>query len=155
MNALWQILDPAAVALQLQARRKDEALVEMAGLLVRAGKIREPAALVESLRAREKQVSTGIGQGIAIPHCVCPQLESTVLALGRKPEGLPFDSIDRRPVRLVFLLAGPAGQQTTHLRLLSRLARLLRDPTFGAALLAAASPEQIIELLRQAEQNET
>lgn len=154
MNALWQILEPAAVALELRARRKDEALEEIVGLLVGAGRVRDPQPLLSTLRAREKQVSTGIGQGIAIPHCACSELGSTVLALGRKAEGLPFDAIDRRPVRLVFLLAGPEGQQTAHLRLLSRLARLLRDPGFSEALLAAASPEEVIDIVRRAEQGE-
>jgi fructose-specific phosphotransferase system IIA component len=154
MNALWQILEPAAVELELRARRKDEALAEMAGLLVRAGRIREPAAVLEALRAREKQVSTGIGEGIAVPHCVSPELDSTVLAFGRKRKGLPFDATDRRPVRLLFLLAGPEGQQTAHLRLLSRLARLLRDPGFAEGLLAAESAEEVVELVRRTEQGE-
>lgn len=154
MNALWEILEPAAVSLELTARRKEEALEEMVGLLVRAGKVRNPELLLATLRAREKQVSTGIGQGIAIPHCACAELESTTLALGRKRNGLPFEAIDRRPVHLVFLLAGPEGQQTAHLRLLSRLARLLRDQGFTEALMEAGSPEQVIGLLRRAEAGE-
>ena len=154
MSALWQILEPRCVQLELEARRKDEALTEMVGLLVRAGRIRAPEALLETLRARERQVSTGIGDGIAIPHCVSPELVSTVLALGRKREGIPFDAIDRRPVRLLFLLVGPEGQQTAHLRLLSRLARLLRDRSFVEGLLAAESSQQVLETLRRAEQGE-
>jgi mannitol/fructose-specific phosphotransferase system IIA component (Ntr-type) len=154
MNALWQILESTAVELELKARHKDEALAEMVGLLNRAGRIREPGELLEALRAREKQVSTGIGAGIAIPHCASPQLDSTVLAFGRKLGGLPFDALDRRPVRLLFLLAGPERQQTAHLRLLSRLARLLRDPRFTDGLLAAQSPEEVVELLRRIEQGE-
>lgn len=154
MDALWQMLDPRCVAMELKARRKEEALAEMVGLLVKSGRLREPETLLKAMKAREKQASTGIGEGIAIPHCVSPQLASTVLALGLKPKGLPFNAIDGQPVRLVFLLVGPEGQQTSHLRLLSRLARLLRDRALVEDLLAAKSPRQAVEVLRRSEQAE-
>jgi len=154
MSALWQILEPACVELELKADRKEEALAEMVALLVGAGKIREPAALLEALKAREKMVSTGVGEGIAIPHCASPELSAPAFAVARKRAGLPFDALDGQPVRLLFLLVGLKGQPTAQLRLLSRLARLLRDPGFTAALLAAGSAQEVIELLRKSEQPE-
>ena len=152
MSAFWQILDPACVELELKAHRKEEALQEMVDLLVRAGKIRDPAALLEALKAREKMVSTGIGEGIALPHCASPELSAAAFAVARKREGLDFEALDGRPVRLLFLLVGPQGRPTAQLRLLSRLARLLRDPGFPEALLAAGSSAEVLELLRRAEQ---
>ena len=154
MSALWQILDPACVDLGLKARSKQEALEEMVGLLAKAGKVREPAALLELLRAREKMGSTGIGGGIAIPHCASPELPAPVFAVGRRREGLAFDALDGQPVSLLFLLVGQKGRPSAQLRLLSRLARLLREPAFPEALLAASSPAEVRELFRRAEQSE-
>ena len=154
MSALWQILEPACVALELKAGRKAEALEEMAGLLVQAGKIRDGTALLQALLAREKKISTGVGEGIALPHCASPELSAPALAVARKREGLDFEALDGKPVRLLFLLVGQNDRPTVQLRLLSRLARLLRDPAFPQALLAAESPEAVRELFRQAEQAE-
>jgi fructose-specific phosphotransferase system IIA component len=154
MSALWQILDPACVSLELKAGRKDEALEEMVDLLVRAGRIRDRAGLLRALQDREKKISTGVGEGIALPHCACAELSAPVFAVARKPAGLDFEALDGKPVRLLFLLAGPKDQPAAQLRLLSRLARLLRDPAFPEALLAADSPAGVLELFRRAEQEE-
>jgi PTS system fructose-specific IIC component len=152
MSALWQILEPACVQLELKAGRKDEALEEMVDLLVRAGRIRDRAGLLEALQAREKKISTGVGEGIALPHCACAELSAPAIAVARKRAGLDFEALDGQPVRLLFLLAGPKDQPAAQLRLLSRLARLLRDPAFPEALLAAADPAEVLELFRRAEQ---
>ena len=154
MSALWQILEPACVALDLKAGNKAEALQEMVGLLVHSGRIRDGAALLEALRAREKKISTGVGGGIALPHCASPEPGAPALAVARKPAGLDFEALDGNPVCLLFLLVGQEGQPAAQLRLLSRLARLLRDPAFPGALLQAGSPAQVVELFRQAEQDE-
>ena len=154
MSALWQILEPACVALELKAGRKAEALAEMAGLLVQAGKIRDGAALLEALKAREKKMSTGVGEGIALPHCASAELSTPALAVARKQEGLDFAALDGKPVRLLFLLVGNKDKPAAQLRLLSRLARLLRDPAFPEALLAASDPSEVREVFRRAEQAE-
>jgi mannitol/fructose-specific phosphotransferase system IIA component (Ntr-type) len=154
VSALWQILDPACVALELEAGNKAEALEEMAGLLVRSGRIRDGAALLEALLAREKKISTGVGGGIALPHCASPEPGVPALAMARKRGGLDFEALDGNPVSLLFLLVGREDQPAAQLRLLSRLARLLRNPAFPGALLEAGSPSQVVELFRQAEQSE-
>jgi PTS system fructose-specific IIC component len=151
---LWRILEPSCVQLSLRAGGKEQALEEMVGLLAGAGRIADPAALLEALQARERKISTGVGEGVALPHCASPELASPVLAVARKPEGLDFEALDGKPVRLLFLLVGQADKPAAQLRLLSRLARLLRDPAFPEALLAAESPEAVRELFRRAEQAE-
>jgi fructose-specific phosphotransferase system IIA component len=154
VSGLWKILEPSCVELSLKAGDKEEALREMVGLLTRSGKIEDPAALLEALKARERKISTGVGEGIALPHCASPQLSSPLLAVARKPEGLDFEALDGQPVRLLLLLVGPPDKPAAQLRLLSRLARLLRDPAFPGALLAAESPEAVRELFRRSEQAE-
>jgi mannitol/fructose-specific phosphotransferase system IIA component (Ntr-type) len=154
VSALWQILDPACVALDLKAAGKTEALEEMVGLLVRAGRIRDGAALTQALLAREKKISTGVGGGIALPHCASSEPGVPALAVARKRGGLDFEALDGNPVCLLFLLVGREGQPAAQLRLLSRLARLLRDPAFPGALLEAGGPAQVVELFRKTEQSE-
>jgi len=154
MSALWQILDPACIELGIKARRKEEALAEMAALLAGAGHVDNPEELTRALLARERLTSTGVGNGIAIPHAMLPGLEETLLGFGRKADGLPFDAIDRKPVQLIFLLVGPPGREFIHLQLLSRLARLLRDNGFREKLIGAGAPEEILGLFRAREQEE-
>jgi PTS system fructose-specific IIC component len=154
MSALWKILEPACVALDLKAGDKAQALEEMVGLLVQSGRIRDGATLLEALQAREKKISTGVGEGIALPHCTSPELTAPALAVGRKREGLDFEALDGNPVCLLFLLVGQKDRPAEQLRLLSRLARLLRGPAFPGALLEAGSPAQVVELFRRAEQSE-
>jgi PTS system fructose-specific IIC component len=154
VSFLWPLLDAACVELELQARRKEEAIAEMVGLLVKAGKLADPAPLVEALLARERLMSTGIGESIAMPHALIGGLAETLMAFGRKREGLRFDALDKQPVKLLFLLAGPERQELAHLQLLSRLARLLRDASFKEALLSVQRPEEVVELFRLKEQEE-
>ena len=151
-GALWRILDPGCIELNLKARRKEEALAELTELLARSGRIEDPRELTRALVAREKLTSTGVGDRIAIPHAMLAGLEQTLLAVGRKPEGLPFDAIDRKPVQLIFLLAGPKGHELSHLQLLSRLARLLREEGFRQALMSAREPEEVLDLLKAREE---
>lgn len=154
MISLSRILETGGVRLNLEARKKKEALIEMVDLLYRAGRIQDPATLSEALIAREKSVSTGIGDGIAIPHAMISGISETLLAFGRKREGLPFDALDGKPVQLVFLLAGPEKQELTHLQLLSRLARFLKDDRFKTALLAAETEEEVLKIFREQEKKE-
>ena len=154
MNTLTDLLEIDAIKLELEARKKNEALQEMVELLHRTGRIRDPEATLSGLIDREKLTSTGIGSGIAIPHLLSPDVEQTVMAFGRKREGLRFDSVDNQPVNLIFLLVGPKHQEYAHLRLLSHLSRLLRDAGFRRTLLEADTPEEILQILRRVEDRE-
>jgi fructose-specific phosphotransferase system IIA component len=154
MNALADLLETGTIKLELEARKKNEALQELVELLHRAGRIEDPEATLGGLMEREKLTSTGIGSGIAIPHLLSPDVEQTVMAFGRKREGLRFDSVDNQPVNLIFLVVGPKHREYAHLRLLSRLSRLLHDGSFRRRLLEADTPEEILRILRREEDKE-
>ena len=154
MNTLAELLEARTIKLELEARKKNEALQELIELLHRAGKIEDPKAALNGLIEREKLTSTGIGSGIAIPHLLSSDAERTVMAFGRKREGLRFDSIDNQPVTLIFLVVGPKHQEYAHLRLLSHLSRLLHDSGFRRTLLEADTPEEILRALRREEDEE-
>ena len=154
MNTVAELLDARTIKLELEARKKSEALQELVELLHRAGKIQDAEAAVAGLIAREKLTSTGIGSGIAIPHLLSEQAEETVMAFGRKREGLRFDSVDNQPVTLIYLIVGPKHQEYAHLRLLSRLSRLLHDESFRQDLLEAETAEEILRIVAREEQRE-
>jgi len=144
---LSKLLDVRCITLEMRAKKKEEAIQELVDLLYHAGKVPENTLLVKQLLDREKMTSTGIGNGIAIPHDFIGNLPQTVLAFGRKKEGIPFDAIDQQPVNLFFLLVGPERNNWEHLKLLSKLARLLHDNTFKNTLFEARRPEDILEAI--------
>lgn len=151
MRALSKILNRRCIKLEMQATKKQDAIEELVEILVQAGKVANAEELVEEVLAQEKQISTGIGDGVAIPHIMTKQVKKTIMAFGRKKEGVPFDALDHQPVYLFFLILGPQGKPHLHLQLLSRLSRLLHDYTFKKNLLEAQSPDEILEALRRKE----
>ena len=108
------------------------------------------AELLERLLEREGLCSTGIGSGVAIPHCKIPGLEQTVLAVGISREAIDFGSLDGKPVRTFFVLASPEDHPAVHLKVLSTISRWLRAEPELASLLNARSPDEIFELLPRA-----
>ena len=154
MNVLAELLDAKTIKLELEARRKNDALQELVELLHRAEKIQDQEAALAGLIEREKLTSTGIGRGIAIPHLLTEEAGQTVMAFGRKRDGLRFDSVDNQPVTLIFLIVGPKHQEYAHLRLLSRLSRLLHKDSFRQALLDAGTPNEILAIVRREEEKE-
>jgi mannitol/fructose-specific phosphotransferase system IIA component (Ntr-type) len=153
---LWlhQWLLPSAVELNLRASNRDEVLVELAGKIAELGsRPDDRQALVRALLEREQLHSTGVGDGVALPHArnaLVGLVKQPVIVFGRHAKGIPFGAIDAQPVRLFFLLV--ATSVTQHLQILARISRLLRDPRLRANLLAADKAEQVVALLREAEQ---
>lgn len=150
---LHRMLSHATIVLALQGSSRDEILRELAAhvpdLESRPDLLEE---LVRALREREELHSTGIGDGVALPHARQPLphlLNQPALVFGRHPTGVAFRAVDGRPVRLFFLLLAP--DLTLHLAMLARISRLLRQVTLREALLVAGTAEGVIELLRGAE----
>lgn len=147
------LLDPRCVGLELEQKKKPELIAELVELLNRGGRTTDPARLSAEIMEREKLSSTGIGNGIAIPHVLSSTVGGTSLAFGRKLDGARFDAVDNQPVSLFFLLVGPQGSHAEHLRILSKLARYLHDRTFCQALLDAANSDAVIEAFRRKEES--
>lgn len=144
------ILDPRCVRLELRSRLKREAIGELIGLAGSAGLIADATAVERAILAREAVMSTGIGEGVALPHALIPGFGRTVMAVGRSRGGIDFDSLDHAPVHLVLLIVGPKGEEKSHLVLLSHLARVLRDECLKRRILDAATPEELTALLSAA-----
>lgn len=148
---LTELLAPERVRVPLAGQSKDELLRELVELAT-GGRGPEVAdALLRSVRERESVLSTGVGEGIAIPHGRTPLLDSLVMAAGVCARPVPFDSLDGEPVELCFLLAGPESAAGAHVRALGRISRLLRRDALRDALRACRSPSDFLALVRESE----
>ncbi len=109
--------------------------------------------LLNALLEREKLGSTGIGDGVAIPHGKLNGLDNIILLFGKSGQGVDFDAIDRKPVCMVFLLVAPADSAGLHLKALARLSRMLREKEFKNSLLTASDAETLIGIIIDKDEN--
>lgn len=128
---------------ELKATSKRAVLAELSEILSRDAEGLPPGAMVEVLLEREKLGSTGIGDGIAIPHGKLKNLDRLMISFGRSRQGIDFDAIDGKPVHLFFLLMAPESSTGQHLKALAKISRMLKDPEFRNDLMAAAGAEEI------------
>lgn len=145
---LTELLTPRRILLEGSARTKDAVLAEIAGLLAGGDPALEETIL-GGLHDREDVMSTGIGHGIAIPHARLAAVGEMRLALARYPHGVPFKSLDDQPVLLAFGVIGPPSETDRHVKLLARIARLVKQPGAVHAMLGAPTPEAVAAVLQQ------
>jgi fructose-specific phosphotransferase system IIA component len=147
MISFKDILKIQCAAVGVDAKTKDEVLSRAVDVLAAGGSVPDPQRLLEEIRSREKLSSTGIGEGVAIPHALCDSIGETCLAVLRLAVPVDFAAMDEKPVDLVFLMAGPRGDTGNHLKLLSKLARLLHDSEFRKSARSAADGAALVQLL--------
>lgn len=135
----------------LPGETRDEVFEELALRLAREGAVREPAELVARLVEREKLGCTGLGGGIAIPHCKLRDIGEVVVAVASTERPIDFGAADGLPVTLIFLVVSPSGAAAPHLQALARISRLLRAPGLVNGLRAARSPLELLGVLQGAE----
>ena len=151
--ALNKLLSPAVINLNLKSADRDSVLGELVDQIPQLAT--QPEArqtLLRALHEREQLHSTGIGDGIAVPHsrnALVGLVDQPTMVFGRHVKGIPYGAIDDVPARLFFLLVAPTVTQ--HLAVLARLGRLLRDPKLRQSLLTADKPEKVVSLIRDAE----
>jgi nitrogen PTS system EIIA component len=148
---LTEMLTPDRVVVPLVARDKHGIIVELAERLVAL----TGARLDEVLRAieeRESVLSTGVGFGVAIPHARSSAVRELAIVSGVSAEPVPYDSLDGEPVRLFFLIVGPESSAGLHVKILSRIARLVRRDGVRRHLLEARTPDEFYHVLRDAEE---
>src|SRR6202140_2870280 len=135
---------------EMKATERWPAIVELIDVLVGLGKIKsaDRDSILASLKQREETMSTGIGFGIAIPHCSSDRLEEVVAAFGRSTTGIEFDALDNAPVKFVVLFIVPKNQFQTHLRTLASIAKFLNDRATRESLGEAKSPKKILSIFR-------
>ena len=141
---LRELMDPRTVVPDLQAGDPSEVLRVMVQRMVEAGQLGDGADALRRLEEREKIMSTGIGGGIAIPHARTPEVGRTLVSLGRSREGVPFNAVDGKPVHAVFLILGPPDSSAEHVKVLARIARLVKKPGFLGEVAEARTVDDLL-----------
>jgi PTS system nitrogen regulatory IIA component len=144
---LSEIITPQMVIPELEAKDKVSVLTELVEPLVEKEQHLDKDRIVAVLLERERLGSTGIGEGIAIPHGKIDTLEELLISFGRSKEGVAFDSMDGQPAHLFFLLIAPEHSAGSHLKALAKLSRLLKDAAFREELFQAPDAEAIYNLI--------
>ena len=148
---ITEFLDKRGIKIGLEASEKEDALEELVDILVEVKDIGDKKSIVKSLVERESLGSTGIGQGIAIPHGKSDRVKEIVAILGISRKGVNFDALDGEPVYIFFLLVAPKETAGPHLKALAQISRLLRDSYFCELLKRCKTPDEIYELIRKEE----
>ena len=145
------LLAPQSIELKGAPANKKEAIEQMVALMEKRGNIRDIDTYRAGVFAREEEGTTGVGEGIAIPHCKSDAVSAPGLAAMVVPGGVDYEALDDEPVDLIFLIAAPNTKDNVHLEVLSNLSMLLMDEDFTRALKAAKSPEEFLDIIEQAE----
>jgi len=147
-----EILDKRAVSLDLKASTKEDALKELVKILITSEGITDQKSIVKALVERENLGSTGIGQGIAIPHAKTDKVKRLVAVLGISKSGVNFDALDGEAVHIFFLLVAPKDTAGPHLKALAQISRLLRDSYFCELIRKCKSSEDVYSLIKNEEE---
>ena len=142
-----QILKLSSVVVPFKSTDKEEAITEMIDKLNDAGLLTDRDDVLDAVMAREMTRSTGIGQGIAIPHGKSKGVKELTMAIGIAKDEIDFDSIDNKPVNIIILLVSPVGQTGPHIQALAKISRLMLDGDFRGLLRNAQTPEEAYNLL--------
>ncbi len=149
---IMDFLSKEAISANLESKNKKGIIEELTGLLVKAKEIINKDNIVKILLEREALGSTGIGNGIAIPHGKSDKVKKLIAAFGISKQGVNFESLDGEPAYIFFLLVAPLNSAGPHLKALARISRLLKDKSFRNTLKAAKTKEEIIEIITKEDQ---
>lgn len=141
-----------AIVMEIKAKDKIEVLNELVEHMVSHKLVKNGEEFVKALAKRENLESTGIGDGIAIPHARTNAVQDLVLAFARSPHGVDFSSIDGKPSYLIFLIASPENKKSEYIMALAKLSQLLRKQTVREKLRNAKSPDEVLTVIKQNEE---
>ncbi|MEX0912636.1 MAG: PTS sugar transporter subunit IIA [Gemmatimonadota bacterium] len=148
---LTELLSPDRISIPLVSSTKDEILTELVEVVGKNASIRDLDEVLRAVREREEVLSTGIGNGVAIPHGKSAGIAELSLVAGVSRAGIDFEALDGKPVNLFFLLVGPEAAAGQHVKALSRISRLLRRDSFRVRLMEATTPDEFYSIIVEAE----
>ncbi|NWF54132.1 MAG: PTS sugar transporter subunit IIA [Syntrophaceae bacterium] len=143
---ITDILARDRIVPQLSSQTKEGVLRELVHALAKGSQPINESRMIEILLERESLGSTGIGEGVAIPHGKSKEVREILATFGRSLAGMDFQSLDGKPTHLFFLLIAPENSAGTHLKALAQVSRLMKDPTFRKRLMDARTPEEIYDV---------
>src|SRR5271157_2681137 len=132
---------------ELKAKTKRDVLAELSGVIHRENGAISHALMVDTLLGREKLGSTGIGDGVAIPHGKLADLDELIVSFGRSRQGVEFESMDGKPANLFFLLLAPENTTGLHLKALAKISKMLKDSAFRKKLIEAKSKDELYVII--------
>jgi fructose PTS system EIIBC or EIIC component len=144
---ITELLKKEIIALDLHAESKSAVIDELVSVLDKSGNLQDAAEFKKAILNRESQSTTGIGEGIAIPHAKTKAVKSPAIAFGKSKAGIDYESLDGAPAHLFFMIAATDGANQTHLEALSRLSSILMDADVRKKLLDAATKEEVLEII--------
>ena len=144
---LTEILKPQNIQVPLLAKTKSEAIAELVQMLQANGELTDPKKVLDSVLDREATRTTGIGNGLAIPHGKSTGTDHLVMAIGRPETPIDFQSIDGRPVNLIWLLTSPPDKTGPHIHALARISRLMTIDRFRQSLASAGSSQEVFDAI--------
>jgi PTS system nitrogen regulatory IIA component len=148
---LSELLVPAAISTRLRATTKREAIAELVGLLEGGHSVESQGEILDRVMRREAMMSTGIGNGVAIPHGKARSVDRMLAACAVAPTGIEFESVDGEPARLFILLVSPESVGAVHVRVLANISRLLKEESVRQEIVDADNPAELLAALRAAE----
>lgn len=146
---ILDFLAPECIVTDLKGVTKKEVIQELTEVLKKGNKLSSVDKIVQALLEREALGSTGIGQGIAIPHGKSDEVKGIVASFGVSKRGVEFEALDGEPVYLVFLLIAPRESAGDHLKALAKISRLLKDKFFRQALREAKSSAEVLKIIKE------
>ena len=145
---LIDLVTEKIVKIPLESKNKPDVLRELVQILKDAGEIEDYDGALKAVQERESKLSTGLEDGIAVPHCKAAAVSSLKLAIGISPEGIDFDSVDGKPSKLFFLLLAAPNLSGPHVEALAEIAKLAQSKAFCNALTHAANAKQVVDLMK-------
>jgi fructose-specific phosphotransferase system IIA component len=142
-----RVLSKDTIIMKLKSDSKDGVIEELIDVLVTSGKIKDRKAALKAVVDREKKMSTGLQNGIAIPHGKTDTIDSLVASIGISPAGIPFESLDGHPAQIVLLTVSPASRTGPHIQFLADISRVLHNEETRKRVLNATHEEEVLELL--------
>lgn len=149
---ITDLLDKRSISLDAAPKSKEEALNDAVALMEASGRLNDVEGYRRQVFAREEESTTGVGEGIAIPHGKCSSVNTPGLAAMVIKNGVDFDSLDGEPVTLLFLIAAPDTEDNIHLDVLSKLSMMLMDEKFTTSLRNAGTVDEFLDIIDRADE---
>jgi fructose PTS system EIIBC or EIIC component len=149
---LFELLDEKNILVELKGGSKEAVINELIDLFKGDKRVKDIEKIREAVFSREKIMSTGVGKGFAIPHGKSNSVEDILAAFGKTKKNIDYDALDGEPVNLIFLLIGKESMVSAHIKLLSRISRLMNNDSFREQLVNAETKEEILSLFKKEEE---
>ena len=149
---ITDLLKLDTIIIDLQSETKEAVINELSQKLAQSGRLNDEEGFKAAILKRESQSTTGIGEGIAIPHAKTSAVKTPSICFGKSVTGVNYESLDGQPAHLFFMIAASESANSDHLETLSRLSSLLMDTNFRSRLLSATTKEEVLEIINLKEQ---